>query len=80
MIWTAEFWKGAAERALKTFVQSFFAALVATVGAAATAWDVPWDTALAGALGVALLATFFSLATSIGNAKFTAGGGNDSGV
>lgn len=73
MIWTAEFWKGAGERAIKTFVQTFIASLVAAVGALTSAWDVSWDEGLKGALGIALLATFFSLATSIGNAGFTAG-------
>jgi hypothetical protein len=73
MIWTADFWKGAGERALKTFVQTFLASLIAAVGAATSAWDVPWGYGLKGALGVALLATFFSVATSIGNTDFTAG-------
>lgn len=72
-IWSAAFWKGAGERALKTFIQSFVAALLATIGAAVTAWEVPWDTALFGAAGVALLAAVLSLATSLGNADFTAG-------
>jgi len=70
---TREFWKGALERAAKTFIQSFVATLLATIGAAATAWEVPWGTALSAALGVALLATILSLATSLGNAEFTAG-------
>lgn len=70
---TLEFWKGALERAAKTFIQSFVATLLTTVGAAATAWEVPWGTALSAALGVALLATILSLATSLGNADFTAG-------
>jgi len=73
MITSKAFWRGAAERALKTFVQTFLATLVIAVGAAATAWEVDWTTGLTSALGVALLATFFSLVTSINNADFTAG-------
>ncbi len=73
MITTAAFWKGAAERALKTFVQTFIAALLTMVGTIASAWDVPWLTSIWTALGLALMATFLSLATSVGNAGFTAG-------
>ena len=73
MIWTIAFWKGAAERALKTFVQTFVASLLAAVGSIVTVWEVPWVTSLYGALGIALMATFLSFATSLGNAEFTAG-------
>ena len=73
MIWTIAFWKGAAERALKTFVQTFVASLLAAVGSIVTVWEVPWVTSLCGALGIALMATFLSVATSLGNAEFTAG-------
>ena len=68
------FWQGAAERAVKTFLQSFVAVIVATVGAEAVGvtaglGDVSWITAAS----VAALAAILSLATSIGNADFTAG-------
>lgn len=71
---TAAFLKGAAERALKTFLQTFVAVLIAGVGAEAVGvsagiLDADWLTALS----VAALATVLSLATSIGNADFTAG-------
>lgn len=72
-MFTVEFWKGAGERALKTFIQTFVASLIAAVGAATSAWDVSWADGIKGALGITLLATFFSLATSVGNADFTAG-------
>lgn len=63
---TKAFWKGAAERALKTFAQ----ALVAVIGVGAVGLlDVDW----LGALSAATLATVISLLTSIGNADFTAG-------
>jgi len=71
---TKDFWKGAAERAIKTFVQTFVAVVVAQVGAdavGATAGleSVGW----LPALSIAALATVLSVATSIGNADFTAG-------
>lgn len=63
---TKAFWKGAGERALKTFAQS----LVAVIGVDAVGLlDVDW----LGALSAATLATVISLLTSIGNADFTAG-------
>lgn len=66
MIWTKAFWKGAGERAIKTFFQT----LVALIGTTAiTVQDVSWLVVLSGAL----LATILSVATSIGNAEFTAG-------
>lgn len=71
---TKPFWKGAAERAIKTFLQVFIA--VATlgvgqeaIGVSAGIFDVDW----VGALNVAATATIFSLAMSLGNADFTAG-------
>ncbi len=70
---TKAFWKGLGERALKTFVQTFIASMVAAVGVATTAWEVPWQDAAFAALGVALLATFLSVATSLGNASFVEG-------
>lgn len=71
MIWTKNFWKGAAERGLKTWFQSFVAALatLGIVGGASTLEQVPW----LEALSIATLATVLSLGTSIGNADFTAG-------
>ena len=75
MITTTQFWAGAFERGLKTFMQTFVAVLIAGVGAEAVGvsagiLDANWLTALS----VALLATILSVATSIGNASFTAGG------
>lgn len=67
MIWTLAFWKGAGERAVKTFAQT----IVATIGVntALTLGQVNW---LVDA-SVAAVATVLSLFTSIGNASFTAG-------
>lgn len=66
MIWTTAFWRGAAERAIKTFAQ----ALVGIIGVGAVGLlDVDWWQALSAAA----LATLASLLTSIGNADFTAG-------
>lgn len=65
-MFTLAFWKGAGERAIKTFAQ----ALVAVIGTGALGiLDVDW----ASALSVAGLATIVSVLTSIGNADFTAG-------
>lgn len=69
-----EFWKGALERAVKTFFQVFVAVVTASLGAEALGvsaglLDVSW----LDALSVAALATILSLATSLGNADFTAG-------
>ena len=74
MLWTADFWKGAAERALKTWFQTLVAVLVAgvgaeTIGMTAGLLDVGW----LDAASVATLAAVLSVATSIGNADFTAG-------
>ena len=66
MIWTKQFWLGAAERAIKTIAQS----LVAVLGVAGTGLlTVNWIAALsvAGAAGLA------SLLTSIGSADHVAG-------
>lgn len=73
-MWTVAFWKGAGERAVKTFLQTFVAVAVTGVGAeaiGATAGllDIAW----LDAASVALVATILSVATSIGNADFTAG-------
>lgn len=66
MIFTKPFWKGAFERAVKTFCQSLLAVLATgTVGIL----DVDW----VGALSAAALATLVSLLTSIAQPEFTAG-------
>ena len=66
MIWTTAFWKGAAERAIKTFFQVF----VALIGTSAViVQDVDWVYIASGSV----LATILSIATSIGNASFTSG-------
>lgn len=73
MITTKAFWKGAFERAIKTFAQAFVAVLTLTTGAemlpSVGVLGVPW----VDALSVALMATVLSVLTSIGNAEFTAG-------
>lgn len=69
-MWTASFWKGAGERAIKTFFQTF----VALIGTSAVlVQDVNWLMIVSGSV----LATILSLATSIGNADFTAGKATD---
>lgn len=69
MIWSIAFWKGAAERAIKTFFQTF----VALIGTSAVIiQDVDWIFIASGST----LAAILSLATSIGNAEFTAGTSN----
>ena len=73
MIWTLDFWKGVGERALKTFLQSFLGALTVAVAGKATAWDVPWASTAQAALGVAIMATFFSVCTSFGSTDFVSG-------
>lgn len=65
MIWTKAFWKGAAERAIKTFFQT----LVALIGTAVVISDVDWVTVLSGSV----LATVLSVATSIAQPEFVAG-------
>jgi hypothetical protein len=66
-IWTAAFWKAAAERALKTFAQAFAAFLVAD---ATGILDIDW---VKGA-SVAGMATLLSVLTSIGSDLATTGG------
>ena len=66
MIWTKAFWKGAAERGVKTFFQTS----VATIGISAV---VIQDVDFLVVASTAGLATILSLATSIGNADFVAG-------
>ena len=66
MLWTKAFWKGAAERAIKTCAQSAVAFIVVgTTGLLALDWVTIGS--VAGAAGLA------SLLTSIGNADFVAG-------
>ena len=69
---STDFWKGAGERAIKTFLQVG----VATLGISATATysgeqalALPWETALV----TALLAALLSIVTSLLNPSFTAG-------
>lgn len=69
MIWTKAFWKGAAERGIKTFAATL-AALLSANGIGVL--DVDW----AQALSVSGLATVVSLLIAIGNADFTAGTDN----
>lgn len=84
MIWTKKFWKGAAERGIKTFFQTGVAVAIAIVGADAVGisaglFDVAWQ----DVLSVSALATVLSVATSLGNADFTAGAeheGTDAGL
>lgn len=76
-IWTAAFWKGAGERMIKTFLQSFIPALLIALGISGVGdfnvFTAPWLSALEVSLGISLGATFLSLCTSLGNADFTAG-------
>lgn len=70
MIWTIAFWKGLAERAIKTFAQSAVAAAtIGVVGNSTGVTDVNWLMILS----IAALATLLSALTSIGNASFVAG-------
>lgn len=66
MIWTLAFWKGAAERAIKTFAATL-AALLSANGIGLL--DVDWGQALS----VSGLATLVSFLIAVGNADFTAG-------
>ena len=58
------FWWATLERALKTLAQSFIAAVMAT--GAASAWTIPW----LEVLGITVLATLLSVASSISSAEF----------
>ena len=64
-MWTARFWKDAAERAIKTAAQ-VAAGYLAAVGA--TDWRAEWDTALI-AIGVATLGSVITsvLSSQVGN-------------
>jgi len=66
MIWTVAFWKGAGERAIKTFAATL-AALIGGDGIGIV--DVDWS----ASLGVAGLATLVSFLFAVGNADFAAG-------
>ena len=74
MITSKAFWLGAAERAVKTFFQTLVAVIGVQVGAGAIGSSAGVEAvAWIPALSVALLAALLSVATSIGNADFTAG-------
>lgn len=80
MIWTLAFWKGAAERAIKTAAQGFIygtglSMLVTGLGdgTGIAFVDVPW---LLGVQSAVVMAVF-SVVTSIGNPSFTAGTDTD---
>lgn len=77
MIFTKAFWKGAGERALKTFIQAFIPIEIAALGVSTSGdlnvWTAPWLASTETASGLALGATFLSFCTSLGNATFTAG-------
>lgn len=64
-IWTKAFWKGAAERAIKTAAQSLLGAFVIGVPI--------FDVDIATGLAIAGTATVASLLTSLIDPKFTAG-------
>lgn len=66
MIWSAAWFKGMGERALKTLAQT----LVALIGAGQVGiLDVDWQ----AMLSVAAMAAVVSILTSVGNADFVAG-------
>lgn len=67
MIWTKAFWKGAAERAIKSFAQGVVTAI--TGDAILSLWDLDFGQVA----GVGGLMALLSLFTSIGNPDFTAG-------
>lgn len=66
MIWTLAFWKGLAERGIKTAAQTL-AGLIAATGLGIL--DVDWQQAFS----VTALVTLASVLTSIGNSDFVAG-------
>lgn len=73
MIWTAAFWRGAGERAVQTFAQTFLASVVVITGAEtvtpAEFIAAPWATAAT----TAGLAAAVSLVKSLTVPAFTAG-------
>lgn len=64
-MWTLSFWKGASERAIKTFFQT----AVALIGVATTVEAVDWKVVVSGA-GLAALVSVF---TSLANVDFVKG-------
>ncbi|MER5886544.1 holin [Streptomyces sp. NPDC001941] len=60
-MFTADFWKATAERAVRTFAQSLAAVLMA---GATSLFDVDWKAALATAGLAALLAVLMAVGTS----------------
>lgn len=72
-MFTKSFLKGALERAAKTFLQCFAAVMSIAIGGELIPGvgldGIDW----LSALSVSAVATIYSLATSIGNADFTAG-------
>lgn len=80
MISSKQFWSGAAERAAKTWLQTFVAVLGVAVGADIITPEMfaaaPWATAAI----TATVAAFLSVATSVGNADFTAGTPPEGGI
>lgn len=66
-MWTLDFWKDTAERAIKTFAQALVAGLSAGV---IGILDIPW----VDVLSVAALVTLLSVLTSIASAPFSSKG------
>ena len=76
MLWTIAFWKGAGERLIKTFFQTFAALITADatgIGATIGIADLDW----VGMLSIAGVAAIASLATSIANPEFVSGFQNE---
>ena len=68
-MWTIEFWKAAAERAVKTLAQSLIASIT-VAGVAAGLGGINWATALS----TAALATVLSVLTSIASSAVGSSG------
>lgn len=72
MLWTIAFWKGAGERAIKTFFQTLTAIIgidSSGIGATVGLGDVNWE----AMVSIATTAALVSIFTSIANADFVAG-------
>lgn len=67
-VWTAQFWRDTAERAMKTAVQ----ALIALFGVGMTVLDLDWPKALAGVGTMVLLSVLTSLASTLRGDPYTA--------